>query len=98
MTHIGVRLDPETEAALEVLLPDNPSRGDKSDAIRQAIQAEARRQQGEIWEGEGVWEGWNFTTQHPATSWRQPVLVDPEGQAYGPGDIMEGFGRAEGHR
>lgn len=42
---------------------------------------------GDIWRGQGVWRGWRLTTAHPASSYRQPVLVDPEGTAYGPADI-----------
>ena len=41
----------------------------------------------DIWTGAGVWAGWKLTTNHSASSYGQPVLVDPDGNAYGPGDI-----------
>ncbi len=41
----------------------------------------------DIWKGDGVWSGWRITTDHAASSYGQPVLVSPSGQAYGPGDI-----------
>ena len=40
------------------------------------------------WTGTGIWQGWCITTDHSASSYNQPVLVDPAGQAYGPGDII----------
>lgn len=43
---------------------------------------------GDIWTGTGVWGGWRLTTDHSASSYGQPVLVDPDGKAYGPGDIL----------
>lgn len=39
------------------------------------------------WIGAGLWAGWRMTTEHAASNYGQPVLVDPEGKAYGPGDI-----------
>lgn len=42
----------------------------------------------DIWKGTGVWEGWKLTTDHPMSSYGQPVLVDPAGLAMGPGDIL----------
>lgn len=42
----------------------------------------------EIWKGEGIWAGWRLTTDHAASSYGQPVLVDPDGNTYGPGDIQ----------
>lgn len=41
----------------------------------------------DIWTGAGIWQGWRLTTDHAACSHGQPVLVDPDGNAYGPGDI-----------
>ncbi len=41
----------------------------------------------EQWTGTGVWAGWRLTTDHAASNHGQPVLVDPDGKAYGPGDI-----------
>lgn len=40
------------------------------------------------WIGTGVWSGWRITTDHASSSYNQPVLVDPNGTAYGPGDIL----------
>lgn len=40
-----------------------------------------------VWTGEGIWAGWVLTTDHASSSHGQPVLVDPDGKAYGPGDI-----------
>lgn len=42
-----------------------------------------------IWTGSGVWEGWRLTTNHAASSYNQPVLVNPEGEAFGPDDIYK---------
>ena len=42
----------------------------------------------DIWIGSGVWQGWRLTTDHSASSYNQPVLVNPSGQAFGPGDIL----------
>lgn len=42
----------------------------------------------DIWTGAGPWQGWRLTTDHAASSYGQPVLVDPQGCAYGPGDII----------
>lgn len=39
------------------------------------------------WIGFGSWAGWKITSDHAASSYGQPVLVDPTGKAYGPGDI-----------
>lgn len=41
----------------------------------------------DAWTGKGIWEGWRITTDHASSSYGQPVLVDPDGRAYGPGDI-----------
>lgn len=41
------------------------------------------------WTGQGVWAGWRITTDHAASSYGQPVLVDPDGNAYGPADIRK---------
>lgn len=41
------------------------------------------------WTGEGIWAGWRITTDHAASSYGQPVLIDPDGNAYGPGDIRK---------
>lgn len=35
----------------------------------------------------GIWSGWRWTTDHAASSYGQPVLVSPDGRAFGPGDI-----------
>lgn len=32
--------------------------------------------------------GWRLTTEHAASSYGVPVLVDPEGVAYGPADML----------
>lgn len=32
--------------------------------------------------------GWSLTTDHSASSYGQPVLVSPAGDAYGPGDLL----------
>ncbi|CDN42068.1 hypothetical protein BN871_AT_00700 [Paenibacillus sp. P22] len=39
------------------------------------------------WIGSGPWQGWRLTTEHAASSFGQPVLVDPDGRAYTPVDI-----------
>lgn len=44
----------------------------------------------DIWQGTGIWQGWRLTKDHAASSHNQPVLVDPDGKAYGPGDIVSG--------
>ena len=31
---------------------------------------------------------WHLTTEHAASSYDIPVLVDPKGTAYGPGDLL----------
>jgi len=49
----------------------------------------------DIWTGEGIWEGWRLTTDHPASSYGQPVLVDPDGIAYSPGDIRKRIYQAD---
>ncbi|MFW5434375.1 DUF3653 domain-containing protein [Paenibacillus apiarius] len=41
----------------------------------------------DIWAGTGIWQGWRLTTDHAASSRNQPVLVSPDGRAFGPGDI-----------
>ena len=42
---------------------------------------------GDEWIGTGIWAGWRITTDHAASSHGQPVLVSPDGRAFGPGDI-----------
>ena len=42
----------------------------------------------DIWQGAGIWTGWKITTDNPASSNGQPVLVDPDGIVYGPDDII----------
>jgi len=42
----------------------------------------------DIWNGTGTWEGWKITTGHSKTNNGQPVLIDPDGVAYGPDDIV----------
>lgn len=42
---------------------------------------------GERWDGRGVWEGWNLTTDNAASSYGQPVMLAPDGRVLGPGDI-----------
>lgn len=42
----------------------------------------------DIWTGTGVWSGWKLTTDHATSSYGQPVLVAPDGRAFGPGDIL----------
>jgi hypothetical protein len=42
----------------------------------------------DIWQGTGAWQGWRLTTDHPASSYGQPVLVSPDGIPFGPGDIV----------
>ena len=42
---------------------------------------------GDLWIGNGPWRGWRLTTGHSASSQQQPVLVRPDGEALGPGDI-----------
>lgn len=42
----------------------------------------------DIWTGTGIWSGWRLTTNHSASSYNQPVLVDPDGKAYAPDDIL----------
>ncbi len=49
----------------------------------------------DIWTGNGVWQGWRLTTDHPTSSYGQPVLVDPDGVAYGPGDIRKRIYQAD---
>lgn len=40
--------------------------------------------------GKGVNMSYTLTTDHPSSSYGQPVLVDGEGRAYGPGDWIIG--------
>jgi len=47
------------------------------------------------WIGEGIWAGWRLTTDHADSSYGQPVLVDPDGVAYGPGDIRRRIYQAD---
>lgn len=48
----------------------------------------------DIWTGDGIWAGWRLTTDHADSSYNQPVLVSPDGRAFGPGDIAGTFSRA----
>lgn len=52
-------------------------------------------QSGDIWTGTGIWAGWRLTTDHAASSYGQPVLVSPDGRAFGPGDIAGNFSQAD---
>jgi len=47
------------------------------------------------WIGTGIWKGWRLTTDHSSSSYGQPVLVDPDGNAYGPGDIRRRIYQAD---
>jgi hypothetical protein len=49
----------------------------------------------DIWIGTGIWAGWRLTTDHSSSSYGQPVLVDPDGNAYGPGDIRKRIYQAD---
>lgn len=49
----------------------------------------------DLWKGEGIWTGWRLTTDHPSSSYGQPVLVDPDGIAYGPADIRKRIYQAD---
>ncbi|MGO0058669.1 DUF3653 domain-containing protein [Brevibacillus fluminis] len=49
----------------------------------------------DIWTGTGIWDGWRLTTDHSASSYNQPVLVSPDGRAFGPGDIAGTFSQAD---
>lgn len=42
----------------------------------------------DIWVGTGVWAGWKITTDHIASKDGHPVLVDPDGEAYNPDEIV----------
>lgn len=42
----------------------------------------------DIWQGSGIWEGWRLTTNHSSSSYGQPVIVNPQGKAFGPTDII----------
>jgi len=33
---------------------------------------------------------WMLTTEHPASSYGQPVLIDEDGEPVGPGDMVSG--------
>lgn len=92
-THLTVRLDDETRHALEKLLGEEPERGRLAVIARDAIHRYAQQQGGVLWVGQGIWEGWTITTNHTDSSHGQPVLVDPEGGAYAPGDLLPGFGQ-----
>ncbi len=47
------------------------------------------------WKGVGIWKGWRLTIEHSSSSYGQPVLVDPEGNAYGPDDIRRKYTHQE---
>lgn len=47
------------------------------------------------WTGKGIWAGWRITTDHAASSYGQPVLVSPDGRAFGPGDIAGCYSQAD---
>ncbi|WP_188066581.1 helix-turn-helix domain-containing protein [Brevibacillus brevis] len=49
----------------------------------------------DIWQGTGIWAGWRLTTDHAASSYNQPVLVSPDGRAFGPGDIAGTYSQAD---
>lgn len=49
----------------------------------------------DIWTGSDIWEGWILTTDHATSSYGQPVLVDPDGNAYGPDDIRKRIYQAD---
>ncbi|GAB6170527.1 hypothetical protein JCM15765_33250 [Paradesulfitobacterium aromaticivorans] len=42
----------------------------------------------DIWQGTGPWRGWRLTPDHAQSSYDQPVLVSPQGQVFGPADII----------
>jgi hypothetical protein len=46
----------------------------------------------DIWQG---WDGWRLTTDHAASSYGQPVLVSPDGRAYGPSNIGGNYTQAD---
>lgn len=41
-----------------------------------------------------LFNGWTLSTEHAASSYGIPVLVDRNGEAYGPADIIVHGGRA----
>lgn len=49
----------------------------------------------DVWTGTGTWLGWRLTTDHAASSYGQPVLVSPDGRAFGPGDIAGKYSQAD---
>ena len=49
----------------------------------------------DIWTGSGIWSGWRLTTDHSASSYNQPVLVSPDGRAFGPGDIAGHYAQVD---
>ncbi len=79
----SIRLSPRTREQLSDL-------GDRqSETIARAVELLYRVETtGDLWVGSGVWAGWRLTTSHAASSYGQPVLVRPDGQALGPGDIL----------
>ena len=42
-----------------------------------------------IWVGTGIWDGWMLTSDHPMSVDNQPVLVNPQGDAFYPDDIIK---------
>ncbi|WII39210.1 DUF3653 domain-containing protein [Paenibacillus thiaminolyticus] len=48
----------------------------------------------DIWTGQGIWQGWRITTDHDSNH-GDPVLVSPDGRAFGPGDIAGTFSQAD---
>lgn len=41
-----------------------------------------------IWKGEGVWNGWMLATDQSSKNDGQPLLISPDGTAYGPNNII----------
>jgi len=78
----SVRLSQRTRQQLEDI------DGRMSEIIARAIDLLHRSETtGDLWVGSGIWSGWRVTTSHSTSSYGQPVLVRPNGQALGPGDI-----------
>lgn len=42
----------------------------------------------DIWQGTGTWDGWRLTTDHATSINGQLVLVNPDGNAFVPGDLI----------
>ncbi len=86
------RLSSETLAQLDVICAElQASRvGGVERAIgelHERLTCVGPRDGDDLWTGNGVWTGWRMTTAHAASSYGQPVLVDPDGTAFGAGDI-----------